>query len=168
MENTYKLEIGGRDFEVSIGKFAKQASGSAMVSYGDTQILATSVLSKKEEDRGFFPLIVNYEEKLYATGKVPGSFGRREGRPSDNATLAARLIDRPIRPLFPDGYKREIQVVTTVMSLDKDNEPEVTAINAASIALSLSGNIPFEGPIGAVHIGRVDGEFVVNPTVEQR
>ncbi len=168
MENTYKLEIGGRDFEVSIGKFAKQASGSAMVSYGDTQILATSVLSKKEEDRGFFPLIVNYEEKLYATGKVPGSFGRREGRPSDNATLAARLIDRPIRPLFPDGYKREIQVVTTVMSLDKDNEPEVTAINAASIALSLSSNIPFEGPIGAVHIGRIDGEFVVNPTVEQR
>lgn len=168
MEHTYKLEIGSRDLEVSVGKFAKQATGSAMVSYGDTQILATSVLSKKEEDRGFFPLIVNYEEKLYATGKIPGSFGRREGRPSDNATLAARLIDRPIRPLFPEGYKREIQIVTTVMSLDKDNEPEVTAINAASIALSLSASIPFEGPIGAVHIGRVDGQYVVNPSVELR
>lgn len=168
MQSIYKLEIGGRDLEVSIGKFAKQATGSAMVSYGDTQILATSVLSKKEEDRGFFPLIVNYEEKLYAAGKVPGSFSRREGRPSDNATLAARLIDRPIRPLFPEGYKREIQIVTTVMSLDKDNEPEVTAINAASIALSLSASIPFEGPIGAVHVGRIEGQFVVNPTVEQR
>ncbi len=168
MQSIYKLEIGGRDLEVSIGKFAKQATGSAMVSYGDTQILATSVLSKKEEDRGFFPLIVNYEEKLYATGKVPGSFSRREGRPSDNATLAARLIDRPIRPLFPEGYKREIQIVTTVMSLDKDNEPEVTAINAASIALSLSASIPFEGPIGAVHVGRIDGQFIVNPSVAQR
>ncbi|WOO87315.1 polyribonucleotide nucleotidyltransferase [Mollicutes bacterium LVI A0039] len=168
MESTYKLAIGGRDLEVSIGKFAKQATGSAMVAYGDTQILATSVLSKKEEDRGFFPLIVNYEEKLYAAGKVPGSFSRREGRPSDNATLAARLIDRPIRPLFPDGYKREIQIVTTVMSIDKDNEPEVTAINAASLALSLSSSIPFEGPIGAVHIGRIDGQFIVNPTVAER
>ncbi len=168
MSKTYTLQIGGRDLEVVTGKFAKQATGSAMVSYGDTQILATSVLSSKDEDRGFFPLIVNYEEKLYATGKIPGSFGRREGRPSDNATLAARLIDRPIRPLFPDGYKKEIQIVTTVMSLDKDNEPEVTAINAASIALSLSATIPFEGPIGAVHIGRVDGQLVVNPTVEER
>lgn len=168
MQSIYKLEIGGRDLEVTLGKFAKQATGSAMVAYGDTQILATSVLSKREEDRGFFPLVVNYEEKLYATGKVPGSFSRREGRPSDNATLAARLIDRPIRPLFPDGYQREIQIVTTVMSLEKDNEPEVTAINAASIALSLSASIPFEGPIGAVHIGRVDGNFIVNPTVEER
>ncbi|WOO89068.1 polyribonucleotide nucleotidyltransferase [Mollicutes bacterium LVI A0075] len=168
MQSIYKLEIGGRDLEVTLGKFAKQATGSAMVAYGDTQILATSVLSKREEDRGFFPLVVNYEEKLYATGKVPGSFSRREGRPSDNATLAARLIDRPIRPLFPDGYQREIQIVTTVMSLDKDNEPEVTAINAASIALSLSASIPFEGPIGAVHIGRIDGNFIVNPTVEER
>ncbi len=168
MSKTYTLQIGGRDLEVVTGKFAKQATGSAMVSYGDTQILATSVLSSKDEDRGFFPLIVNYEEKLYATGKIPGSFGRREGRPSDNATLAARLIDRPIRPLFPEGYKKEIQIVTTVMSLDKDNEPEVTAINAASIALSLSATIPFEGPIGAVHIGRVDGQLVVNPTVEER
>lgn len=168
MENTYKLEIGSRELVVEIGKYAKQASGSAMVSYGDTQILGTAVLSKKEEDRGFFPLIVNYEEKLYATGKVPGSFSRREGRPSDNATLAARLIDRPIRPLFPEGYMREIQIVTTVMSLDKDNEPEVTAINAASIALSLCEEIPFEGPIGAVHIGRVNGQFIVNPTVAER
>lgn len=168
MSKTYTLQIGGRDLEVVTGKFAKQATGSAMVSYGDTQILATSVLSSKDEDRGFFPLIVNYEEKLYATGKIPGSFGRREGRPSDNATLAARLIDRPIRPLFPEGYNKEIQIVTTVMSLDKDNEPEVTAINAASIALSLSATIPFEGPIGAVHIGRVDGQLVVNPTVEER
>ncbi len=168
MSKTYTLQIGGRDLEVVTGKFAKQATGSAMVSYGDTQILATSVLSSRDEDRGFFPLIVNYEEKLYATGKIPGSFGRREGRPSDNATLAARLIDRPIRPLFPEGYKKEIQIVTTVMSLDKDNEPEVTAINAASIALSLSATIPFEGPIGAVHIGRVDGQLVVNPTVEER
>lgn len=168
MENTFKLEIGGTDFTVTTGKFAKQATGSAMVSYGDTQILATAVLSKRQEDRGFFPLVVNYEEKLYATGKVPGSFSRREGRPSDNATLAARLIDRPIRPLFPEGYMREIQIVTTVMSLDKDKEPEVTAINAASIALSLAGTIPFEGPIGSVHIGRIDGQFIVNPSVEER
>lgn len=168
MERKFELEIGGRNFEVITGKFAKQATGSAMVSYGDTQILATSVLSKKDEDRGFFPLIVNYEEKLYATGKIPGSFSRREGRPSDNATLAARLIDRPLRPLFPEGYKKEIQIVTTVVSLDQDNEPEVTAINAASIALSLCEDIPFEGPIGAVHIGYINGEFVINPSVEER
>ncbi len=168
MESIYKLEIGNRILQVELNKFAKQASGSAMVSYGDTQILATSVVSKSDEDRGFFPLIVNYEEKLYATGKVPGSFARREGRPSELATLAARLIDRPIRPLFPEGYKKEIQIVTTVMSLDKDNEPEVTAINAASIALSLSEKIPFEGPVGAVHIGRVDGQLIVNPTVHER
>ncbi len=168
MNKTYKLEIGNRNLEVEVGKFAKQASGSAMVSYGDTQILATSVLSSRDEDRGFFPLVVNYEEKLYALGKIPGSFARREGRPADNATLAARLIDRPIRPLFPEGYAKEIQIVTTVMSLDLDNEPEVTAINAASIALSLAENIPFEGPIGAVHIGLIDGQYIVNPTVAQR
>lgn len=168
MESTYNLEIGGRNLEVVINKFAKQASGSAMVSYGDTQILATSVISSKDEERDFFPLIVNYEEKLYALGKVPGSFTRREGRPSENATLAARLIDRPIRPLFPDNFKKEIQIVTSVMSLDKDNEPEVTAINAASLSLVLCDKIPFEGPIGAVHIGRVNKKFIVNPTVSER
>ncbi len=168
MNKTFKLEIGNKTLSVELGKFAKQATGSAMVSYGDTQILATAVLSSKEEDRGFFPLVVNYEEKLYGLGKIPGSFARREGRPADNATLAARLIDRPIRPLFPDGYAREIQIVTTVMSLDHDCEPEVTAINGASIALSLAAQIPFEGPIGAVHIGRVDGQLVVNPTVLER
>lgn len=165
---SYALEIGANTLNVEIGKYAKQASGSAMVAYGDTQILATSVLSNRQEDRGFFPLVVNYEEKLYALGKVPGTFSRREGRPADNATLAARLIDRPIRPLFPDGYVREIQIVTTVMSLDKDCEPEVTAINGASIALTLSSEIPFEGPIGAVHIGKIDGQLIVNPSVAQR
>lgn len=164
----FKMQIANREFKVVLDKFAKQADSSVFVTYGDTAILTTAVMDKKETDKDFFPLIVNYEEKLYADGKIPGSFSKREGKPSEAATLSARLIDRPVRPLFDERFKREIQIVNTVMSLDKDCEPEVTAINATSLALTLAKDIPFEGPIGAVHIGLIDNQFIVNPTVAQR
>ncbi len=162
----FETDFAGRKLILEVGKFAKQANGSVMVRYGDTSVLATAVASKEPRDTDFFPLTVNYEERLYAVGKIPGGFIKREGRPSEKAILASRLIDRPIRPLFDDGFRNEVQIVTTVMSVDQDCSSEIAALIGASAALSIS-DIPFKGPIGGVVIGRVDGQFVINPTVEQ-
>ena len=163
----FKLEFRGREIVVEIGKMAKQAAASCLVRYGDTVVLS-AVTNKKEPASGdFFPLMVLYQEKQYSVGKIPGGFIKREGRPTENATLAARLIDRPIRPLFPEGFKNEVQVVNTVLSVDTDNSPEMTALFGSSLVLSIS-DLPFEGPVASVIVGRVDGEFVINPTVEEQ
>jgi polyribonucleotide nucleotidyltransferase len=151
---------------MEIGKHANFANGSVFVRYGDTVVIATAVASKETKDTDFFPLTVNYEERLYAVGKIPGGFIKREGRPSEKAVLASRLIDRPIRPLFPEGLRNEVQVIATVLSVDQDCSPEIAAMIGASTALSIS-DIPFDGPIAGVIVGRVDGKFVINPTVEQ-
>lgn len=167
MEPTiYETELAGRKLTFEIGKYANLANSSIMVRYGETAVLATVVASKEPKEIDFFPLTVNYEERLYAVGKIPGGFIKREGRPSEKAILASRLIDRPIRPLFPEGFRHEVQVVTTVMSVDQDCSPEIAAMIGTSAALSIS-DIPFSGPIAGVIVGRVDGEFVINPTVEQ-
>ncbi|WP_114571038.1 polyribonucleotide nucleotidyltransferase [Exiguobacterium flavidum] len=165
-KQTFSTELGGRPLTIEVGQLAKQANGSALVRYGDTAVLATAVASKQPKDLDFFPLTVNYEEKLYAVGKIPGGFLKREGRPGESAILTSRLIDRPIRPLFPEGFRHDIQVATTVLSADPDCSSEVAAMIGASIALSIS-DIPFDGPIAGVTIGRVNGEFVVNPTSAQ-
>lgn len=165
-KHVFSTEIAGKTFTVEIGELAKQANGACMVQYGDSSVLAVATASKKPKDLPFFPLTVNYEERLYAVGKIPGGFIKREGRPSEKAILASRLIDRPIRPLFPDGYRNEVQVISTVMSVDQDCSTEIAAMIGSSIALSIS-DIPFEQPIAGVHVGRVNGEFVINPTVEQ-
>lgn len=160
--------MSGRKLVVEVEKFAKQANGSALMRYGDTVLLVTSTASKEpREGIDFFPLTVDYEERMYSVGKIPGGFIKREGRPTEKAILAARLTDRPLRPLFPKGFRNAVHVVATVMSMDQDNPPEITAINGASIALSIS-DIPFAGPVGAVMIGCVDGKLVVNPTMEER
>jgi polyribonucleotide nucleotidyltransferase len=152
---------------IEIGQVAKQANGAAMVRYGDTAVLVTATASKNpREGIDFFPLTVDYEEKQYAAGKIPGGFIKREGRATELATLSARQIDRPIRPLFPKGFKNDVHIVATVMSVDKDNTPDVTAIIGASAALGVS-DIPFAGPVGAVIVGMVDGQLIINPTVEQ-
>jgi polyribonucleotide nucleotidyltransferase len=162
-----EIEIGGRTLTVEIGRMARLADGSALVQYGGTAILATVVASKEANyDRGYFPLFVEYREKSYAAGKIPGGFFKREGRPSEGEILAARQVDRPIRPLFPDGYMHEVQVVVTVMSYDQENDADVLGLLGASTALSVS-EIPWQGPVSAVRIGRVDGRFVVNPTMAQ-
>ncbi len=164
---TFEREIAGRPFKVEIGKIGNLANGSALVSYGETVILITAVASKKPRlGIDFFPLSVEFEEKLYSVGKIPGGFIKREGRPSERAILTARLIDRPIRPLFPDGMKNDVQVTATVLSVDQDCTPDTVAMNGASIALGVS-DIPFNGPAAAVVVGYVDGEYVINPTVEQ-
>jgi polyribonucleotide nucleotidyltransferase len=161
------LEIAGRPLVIEIGQVAKQANGAAMVRYGDTAVLVTATASKSpREGIDFFPLTVDYEEKQYAAGKIPGGFIKREGRATELATLSARQIDRPIRPLFPKGYKNDVHIVATVMSVDKNNAPDITAVIGASIALGVS-DIPFAGPVGAVIVGLVDGELIINPTVEQ-
>src|SRR5699024_4757684 len=134
--------------------------------YGDTSVLSVATASDKTKDLPFFPLTVNYEERLYAVGKIPGGFIKREGRPSEKAILASRLIDRPIRPLFPEGFRNEVQVISTVMSVDQDCSSEIAAMIGSSIALTIS-NIPFEEPIAGINVGRVDGEFVLNPTIEE-
>ncbi len=161
----YKTQIGGRDLIISTGKLAELASGSVTIRYGDTVVLATAVVaSEPKEDIDFFPLLVDYEERLYAAGKISGSrFIKREGRPSEAAVLACRLIDRPIRPLFAKGYYNDVQVVITVLSFDLENEPDVISIIAASAALSQS-IAPFEGPVAAVRVGQIDNKFVINPT----
>jgi polyribonucleotide nucleotidyltransferase len=165
--NKYTMDIAGRPLVVEIGQVAKQANGAALVRYGDTVVLVTATASKEpREGIDFFPLTVDYEEKQYAAGKIPGGFIKREGRATELATLSARQIDRPIRPLFPKGFKNDIHVVATVLSVDKDNTPDVTAIIGASLALGIS-NIPFSGPLAAVIVGLVDGQLVINPTVEQ-
>jgi polyribonucleotide nucleotidyltransferase len=162
----FETELAGRPFRLEFGKFAGLANGSVMVRYGDTAVLVTVVTSKEPKDTDFFPLTVNYEERLYAVGKIPGGFIKREGRPSEKAILASRLIDRSIRPLFDEGFRHEVQVVTVVMSVDQDCSTEIAAMIGAAATLSVS-DIPFQGPIAGVIVGRVDGQFVLNPTVEQ-
>ena len=161
-----ETEIGGQTLSMETGKLAEQADGSVLLRYGDTVVLATAVASEPREGIDFFPLTVDYEERMYAAGKIPGGFIKRESRPSEAAILAMRLTDRPIRPLFPKGYKNDVQVVLTVLSADQENDPDILAVNGASAALSVSG-IPFLGPVGAVRVGRINGEFVANPTTSQ-
>lgn len=165
-KQTFVYNWSGRELKIETGQLAKQANGAALVRYGDTAVLATATASKEPKDLPFFPLTVNYEERLYAAGKIPGGFIKREGRPSEAAVLTSRLIDRPIRPLFPDGFRNEVQVVSMVMSVDQDCSSEMAAMIGSSLALCLS-DIPFSGPIGGVHVGRIDGEFIINPTSEQ-
>ncbi|MCL1791321.1 MAG: polyribonucleotide nucleotidyltransferase [Peptococcaceae bacterium] len=161
------LLVGGRELSFETGRVGRQAGGAVFVRYGDTVVLVFATAnSEPRQGIDFFPLTVDFEEKMYAVGKIPGGFIKREGRPSERATLTARLIDRPIRPLFPNGYYNDVQVIAMVSSVDQDCAPDVTAINGASAALTIS-NIPFEGPIGAVSVGLVDGQYVINPTVEQ-
>ena len=168
MKKTFTTTIAGREFSVEVGEVAQLASGAAMVRYGDTVVLATATASAKPRDGvDFFPLSVDYEEKMYSVGKIPGGFLKREGKPSEKAILTSRVIDRPIRPLFPKDYRNDVGLVTTVMSVDIDNSPEVCAMNGASIAISIS-QMPFAGPVGAVVVGLVDGEYVINPTLAQR
>ena len=163
----FETEFRGRTLTVEVGELAKQAHGAVLVRYGDTVILSTVCVSKNANVLSdFFPLMVLYQEKLYSVGKIPGGFIKREGRPTDNATLAARMIDRPMRPLFPENFRNEVQIVNTVLSVDPDNSPELTAMFASSLATSIS-KIPFDGPIAGVKVGRIDGKFVINPTVEE-
>ena len=163
MKRTFEKEFYGKKIVVEIGELAKQANSACLVKYGDTVVL-TAVVNGKEPTTGdFFPLMVLYQERLYSVGKIPGGFIKREGRPSEAATLAARMIDRPMRPLFPEGFKNEVQVISTVLSVDQDCSPELTAMLASSLAVSIS-KIPFNGPIAGVKVGRVDGKFVINPT----
>lgn len=165
-KHVYSIDWAGRKLTVEIGQLAKQANGAVLVRYEDTAVLSTATASKEPKNLDFFPLTVNYEERLYAVGKIPGGFIKREGRPSERAILASRLIDRPIRPLFADGFRNEVQVVSMVMSVDQDCSSEMAAMFGSSLALSVS-DIPFGGPIAGVYVGRVDGEFIINPTVEQ-
>ena len=165
-KRVFEKEFAGRKLVVETGEIAKQADGSVLVRYDDTVILSTAVASDEKKDTDFFPLTVTFEEKLYSVGKIPGSFLRREGKPSEHATLTARLIDRPIRPLFAEGFRNEVQVVNTVLSVNKDATPEMAAMLGASLALCIS-DIPFNGPIAGVYVGRVDGKYVVNPSVEE-
>jgi polyribonucleotide nucleotidyltransferase len=165
-KRVFSIDWAGRPLVVEVGQLAKQANGAVLVRYGDTVVLNTATASKEAKNVDFFPLTVNYEERLYAVGKIPGGFIKREGRPSEKAILASRLIDRPIRPLFAEGFRNEVQIVSMVMSVDQDCSPEMAALFGASLALTIS-DIPFEGPIAGVTVGRVDGEFVINPTVEQ-
>ena len=163
----FETEFRGRTLTVEIGELAKQAHGAVLVRYGDTVILSTVCVSKTANVLSdFFPLMVLYQEKLYSVGKIPGGFIKREGRPTENATLAARMIDRPMRPLFPENFRNEVQIVNTVLSVDPDNSPELTAMFASSLATSIS-KVPFNGPIAGVKVGRVDGKFIINPTVEE-
>ncbi|CAM4020285.1 polynucleotide phosphorylase [Bacillus manliponensis] len=166
-KQVFSIDLAGRQLTVETGQLAKQANGAVLVRYGDTAVLSTATASKEAKDVDFFPLTVNYEERLYAVGKIPGGFIKREGRPSEKAILASRLIDRPIRPLFADGFRNEVQVVSIVMSVDQNCSSEMAAMLGSSLALSIS-DIPFEGPIAGATVGRIDGEFIINPTVEQQ
>lgn len=165
-KQVFKTTWGGRPLQIEVGQLAKQANGAVLVRYGDTVVLSAAVASKEAKDTDFFPLTINYEEKMYAAGKIPGGFIKREGRPSTEATLTARLIDRPIRPMFAEGFRNEVQVMNIVMSVETDCSPAMAAMLGSSLALSIS-DIPFDGPIAGVEVGRVNGEYVLNPTVEQ-
>ena len=165
-KKTFSIDLAGRKLTFEIGEVAKQANGSVMVRYGDTSVLVAATASSEPKDLPFFPLTINYEEKLYAVGKIPGGFLKREGKPSDKAVLTSRLIDRPIRPLFADGFRNEVQVISTVMSVEQDCSSEIAAMIGSSLALCVS-DIPFEGPIAGVQVGRVNGELIINPTIEQ-
>jgi polyribonucleotide nucleotidyltransferase len=167
METLLKTEIGGKTLSIETGKIAKQASGAVVVQYGDTIVLVAVVSSQEERATDFLPLTVEYQEKGYAAGRIPGNYFRREiGRPSEKETLTARLIDRPIRPLFPKEYRCETQVIATVLSMDQENDPDILAMIGASAALEIS-DIPFAGPIACVRVGRIDGQFKINPTVDE-
>ncbi|AGB40681.1 polyribonucleotide nucleotidyltransferase [Halobacteroides halobius DSM 5150] len=166
MAQKWSMELGGSNLTIETGELAQQANGSVLVRYGDTVVLVTATMSDPRPGINYFPLMVNYEERLYAVGKIPGGFIKREGRPSDAATLTARLIDRPLRPLFPEGFRHDVQVVATVLSVDSDNAPDIAAMIGASAALAIS-DIPFEAPIGGVRVGLVDGEYMINPTIAQ-
>ena len=163
MKKVFKLDFLGRELVVETGELAKQADGAVLVRYGDTVVLSVCVMGKEVMGQDFFPLQVLYQEKLYSVGKIPGGFIKREGRPSDAATLAARLIDRPIRPMFDENLRQEIQVVNTVLSVDPDNSPEMAALFGSSLCLGIS-KIPFDGPVSGVIVGKVDGKLVINPT----
>ncbi|MGG1633533.1 MULTISPECIES: polyribonucleotide nucleotidyltransferase [unclassified Paenibacillus] len=166
MVQRIEMMVGGRPLSIETGRLAKQANAAVTVQYGDTVVLCTVTASAGPKDLDFFPLTVNYEERLYAVGKIPGGFIKREGRPSEKAILSSRLTDRPIRPLFPEGFRNDVQVMNIVMSVDQDCSPEIAAMIGTSAALSIS-DVPFDGPIGGVNVGRVNGEFIINPTVEQ-
>ena len=165
--HTYSTDLGGRTLTIETGKIAKQANGAVLIRYGETAVVvAVTGTTTPREGVDFFPLTVDYEEKMYAVGKIPGGFIKREGRPAESAILTSRLIDRPIRPMFPDGYHNDVQIVATAVSVDPDNAPDIPAMIGASCALSIS-DIPFEGPIAGVRVGLIDGKFIVCPTVEQ-
>ena len=166
MKKVFKMDFLGRDLIVEVGELAKQTDGSVLVRYGDTVVLSVCVMGKEVVGQDFFPLQVLYQEKLYSVGKIPGGFIKREGRPSDEATLAARLIDRPIRPMFDESLRQEIQVVNTVLSVDPDNSPVMAALFGTSLCLGIS-KIPFDGPVAGVIVGKVGKELVINPTAEQ-
>lgn len=166
MQKQHECMVAGRRLILETGRLAKQATSAVKVQYGDTVVLATVTASRDPKDLDFFPLTVNYEERYYAVGKIPGGFIKREGRPSEKAVLSCRLIDRPIRPLFPEGFRNDVQVVILVLSVDQDCAPEIAAMIGTSAALTIS-DIPFDGPIAGVIVGRVDGQMVINPTVEQ-
>ncbi|WP_404303667.1 polyribonucleotide nucleotidyltransferase [Paenibacillus sp. DP01] len=167
MEQRVEMQLGGRKLVLETGRLAKQANAAVKVSYGETVVLCTVTASREPKDLDFFPLTVNYEERLYAVGKIPGGFIKREGRPSQKAILSSRLTDRPIRPLFPEGFRNDVQVLNLVMSVDQDCEPEIAAMIGTSAALSIS-DVPFNGPIGGVAVGRVNGKFVINPDIAQQ
>lgn len=164
MKKTFQLDFFGKKLVVEVGQLAKQSNGSALIRYEDTAVLTAAVMSKNAIMGDFFPLTVVYQERLYSVGKIPGGFIKREGRYTENATLAARLIDRPIRPLFAEGFRNEVQVINTILSVDQDITPEMTALFGSSLALTIS-DIPFEGPVAGVVVGRVDGQFIINPSV---
>ena len=167
MKKTFELDFYGRKITVENGEVAKQADGAVLVRYGDTVVLSTVVVSKEARLLSdFFPLMVLYQEKLYSVGKIPGGFIKREGRPSEAATLAARMIDRPMRPLFPEDFRNEVQIVNTILSVDPDNSPELAALLGSSIATSIS-KVPFNGPVAGVKVGRVDGRLIINPTASE-
>ncbi|HAK38924.1 polynucleotide phosphorylase (PNPase) [Streptococcus infantarius subsp. infantarius] len=166
-KQTFETTFAGRPFVVEIGQVAKQANGAAVIRYGESTVLSAAVMSKKMSTGDFFPLQVNYEEKMYAAGKFPGGFNKREGRPTTDATLTARLIDRPIRPMFAEGFRNEVQVINTVLSYDEEASAPMAAMFGSSLALSIS-DIPFNGPIAGVQVAYIDGEFIINPSVEQK
>ncbi len=164
---SFSREFGGKTLTIETGRVANLAGGAVTVRYGDTVVLCTATMARKPRPgTDFFPLTIDYEEKMYAKGEIPGSFFRREGRPSTEAILSARLTDRPLRPLFPKSMRNDVQVVNTVLSVDKENEPDVLGTVGASAALSIS-EIPFAGPVSSVRVGYIDGEYIVNPTFQQ-
>lgn len=164
---SFEHMVGGRSLSIETGKLAGQASGAVTIRYGDTVVLVTACISgDKREGVDFLPLTVDYEERLYAAGKIPGGFIRREGRPSEEATLAARLIDRPLRPLLPKGWRNDIQLIVTVLSADRENDPDILAVIGSSAVLAIS-ELPFDGPVSAVHIGYINDELILNPTLAQ-
>src|SRR5713101_808811 len=167
MVETRELDLGGRAFEVQVGKLAKQAGGAVTLRVGDTIVLGVATMSDAERQGiDFFPLTCDYEERMYSVGKIPGGFYKREGKPSERAVLTSRLIDRPNRPLFPDGMRHDVQVVAMPLSVDQETPPDIVAMNAASAALAIS-DIPYDGPTGAVRVGLIDGKLTLNPSRDQ-